>query len=65
MVQSIIFKGVHYEIMIDCGEFIFMVHDTQPRTPGDHVGLIVRPEDIHVMRVQRPAEAPEEAEHED
>ncbi|MDD3243047.1 MAG: ABC transporter ATP-binding protein [Eubacteriales bacterium] len=48
-VESIIFKGVHYEIMVDAGDHKWMIHDTAPQTPGTRVGLIVRPEDIHVM----------------
>jgi spermidine/putrescine transport system ATP-binding protein len=48
-VESVIFKGVHFEMKIDCGEFTFLVHDTSMRPEGSRVGLIVRPEDIHVM----------------
>ena len=48
-VESVIFKGVHWEMKIDCGDYTFMVHDTSMKPVGDTVGLIVRPEDIHVM----------------
>lgn len=49
-VESIIFKGVHYEIMVDAGDYHWMIHDTAPQAPGVRVGLIIRPEDIHVMK---------------
>ncbi len=49
-VESVIFKGVHWEMKIDCGDYTFLVHDTAMRPAGEPVGLIVRPEDIHVMR---------------
>jgi spermidine/putrescine transport system ATP-binding protein len=48
-VESVIFNGVHYEMKIDCDDFVFLVHDTSMRPEGTRVGLIVRPEDIHVM----------------
>jgi spermidine/putrescine transport system ATP-binding protein len=52
-VESVVFKGVHFEMKIDCGEFTMLVQDTQMRPAGSRVGLIVKPEDIHVMlRVQ-------------
>ena len=49
VVESVIFKGVHFEMRIDCGDYTFLVHDTAYHAPGEAVGLIVRPEDIHVM----------------
>ncbi len=49
VVESVIFKGVHFEMRIDCGDFTFLVHDTTMKPEGSTVGLIVRPEDIHVM----------------
>jgi spermidine/putrescine transport system ATP-binding protein len=48
-VENVIFKGVHYEMKIDCGDFTMLVQDTSMRPEGARVGLIVRPEDIHVM----------------
>jgi spermidine/putrescine transport system ATP-binding protein len=54
-VESVIFKGVHYEMKIDCGDFTFLVQDTSMKPMGSRVGLIVRPEDIHVMAKGAPA----------
>lgn len=50
-VDSIVFKGVHYEIMINCNEYNFMVHTTQHHSLGTNVGLVFAPDDIHIMKV--------------
>ena len=50
-VESVVFKGVHYEMMVrDTQDFLWMIQDTSSREAGDQVGLIVRPEDIHIMK---------------
>ena len=49
-VISTIFKGVHYEMMIQCGEYEWMVQDTTMYKPGAEVGLFIRPYDIHIMK---------------
>ncbi len=55
VVQSVIFKGVHYEMMIHTPSFSWMVHSTACRAAGDQVGLAIAPGDIHVMRRSAPA----------
>ena len=49
VVSSIVFKGVHYEMTVDTDSFSFMVHSTDPVTPGTTVGLHFDPDEIHVM----------------
>ena len=49
-VKSITFKGVHYEILLDSGDFTWMIHSTMSAEPGSEIGLIVDPYDIHIMR---------------
>ena len=49
VVESIVFKGVHYEMMIRTQHFTFMVHSTQAEPVGKTVGLSVVPFDIHIM----------------
>ncbi len=49
-VRSITFKGVHYEIMVEDGDILWMIHSTLPATEGAQVGLCVDPFDIHIMR---------------
>ena len=48
-VSSIVFKGVHYEIMIETKYRQYMVHTTDYHEVGLTVGLSFGPEDIHVM----------------
>lgn len=49
-IQSVLFKGVHYEMMIDCGEKVFKVHSTSMQPQGSRVGLSVVPFNIHIMK---------------
>lgn len=49
VVESIVFKGVHYEMMIRTEHFTFMVHSTLAEPVGKSVGLSVVPFDIHIM----------------
>lgn len=49
VVESIVFKGVHYEMMIRTRHFTFMVHSTVAEPVGKTVGLAVVPFDIHIM----------------
>ena len=53
-VSTCIFKGVHYEmtVMTDNG-YELMVQDYHQFLPGTQVGMIVKPEDIQVMRKER------------
>ncbi len=57
VVQSIVFKGVHYEMMVETPEFTFMVHSTLAESPGAKVGLYVQPYDIHIMHKLHKTEA--------
>ena len=50
-VTSIVFKGVHYEILVedDKGNE-WMIHDVDPVVEGQRIGMTVDPDDIHIMR---------------
>ncbi len=48
-VESVVFKGVHYEIMVKTDLRRFMIHTTDFFEVGLDVGLTFGPEDIHVM----------------
>ena len=48
-VTSIVFKGVHYEIMVQSKYRQYMIHTTDYHDVGKDVGLTFGPEDIHVM----------------
>lgn len=53
-VTSSIFKGVHYEMMIQTPEgYEFMVQDYHCFEVGQKVGLLIKPFDIHVMKKER------------
>lgn len=51
IVDSVIFKGVHYEIIVMVNEKEYIVHSTQCAEVGAEVGMTVAPADIHVMEV--------------
>ena len=50
VVQTVTFKGVHYEIVIKAYSDIWIVHSTKARAVGDVVGISLTPEDIHIMK---------------
>ena len=61
VVQSVLFKGVHYEMMIDAGDMTWKVHSTTMQPVGSRVGLSVVPFNIHIMH-KMPQEMPSAAE---
>ncbi len=50
VVQTVVFKGVHYEMTIRTGGFTWLVHSTLCEPVGAQVGLSIVPFDIHIMR---------------
>jgi ABC-type Fe3+/spermidine/putrescine transport system ATPase subunit len=57
VVESIVFKGVHYEMMVRTEHFTFTVHSTMAEPVGKTVGLTVIPFDIHIMHKSAEAQA--------
>lgn len=57
VVESIVFKGVHYEMMVRTEHFTFTVHSTMAEPIGKTVGLTVIPFDIHIMHKNAEAQA--------
>ena len=53
VVQSCIFKGVHYEMVVLCHGYEFVVQDYHAFEAGMEVGLLVKPHDIHIMKKER------------
>ena len=49
-VQSCIFKGVHYEMVVLCHGYEFVVQDYHAFEAGTEVGMLVKPFDIHIMK---------------
>ena len=50
VVESVIFKGVHYEMKIVSGDYTWTVHSTAMAPKGTEVGLNILPDEIHIMR---------------
>lgn len=49
-VESVLFKGVHYEMTISSQGFNWIVHSIDMEPVGSIVGINVDPEDIHIMK---------------
>ena len=49
IVTSVIFKGIHYEITVESGKNEIVVQTVHSAKVGDRVGMIVDPDNIHIM----------------
>ena len=49
VVESVIFKGVHYEMMIVSGDYKWKVQSTTMQPAGTRVGMTIVPFNIHIM----------------
>lgn len=49
IVESVTFKGVHYEMIIDSVGYKWMIHSTKLAEIGQVIGMTLTPEDIHIM----------------
>ncbi len=49
-VVSVVFKGVHYEMLVDSQDYEYMIQSTDMQPMGSRVGLFFGPEDIHGMK---------------
>lgn len=48
-VVSVTFKGVHYEMIVECNGFNWKIHSTDLAPLNSEVGLIIEPNEIHIM----------------
>lgn len=48
-VETVTFKGVHYEIIVDSFGNKWKIHSTKSVEPGSFIGMSLTPEDIHIM----------------
>lgn len=54
VVQSCIFKGVHYEMTVTTADgYEVMIQDYNAFEVGQEVSMIIKPSDIHVMKKER------------
>ena len=49
VVESVIFKGVHYEMIIVSGQYKWKVQSTTMQPVGTRVGMTIVPYNIHIM----------------
>lgn len=52
VVDSVVFKGVHFEICAIINGMEFVIHDYEIAHVGDKIGLSVDPYEIHLMKVE-------------
>ena len=50
VVTSVTFMGVHYEIIVDVGGFKWMIQTTDFVDVGEHIGIKLDPDAIHIMK---------------
>ena len=48
-VESVTFKGVHYEMMVRSANFLWKIHSITCKEPGTRVAMKIIPEYIHIM----------------
>lgn len=53
IVQSVIFKGVHYEMVVRSQDRLFKIHSTEMVPANEEAGIIIDPDDIHIMKKER------------
>ena len=50
VITSVVFKGVHNEIIIDVNGFKWMIQTTEMQKENDKIGLLIYPDAIHIMK---------------
>ncbi len=50
VVKDVIFKGVHFEILVQTEDFLWKIHSTKSQQIGSRIGMTLQPNDIHIMR---------------
>lgn len=48
-VKDVIFKGVHFEILVETDNFLWKIHSTKSQPIGARIGMTLQPNDIHIM----------------
>lgn len=49
VVRDVIFKGVHFEMHVEQGDFEWIIHSTRASQPGEMIGMCIGPDEIHIM----------------
>jgi spermidine/putrescine transport system ATP-binding protein len=50
IVESVVFKGVHYEMTVDGVDHKWIIHSTKAEPVGAMIGMDFDPFDIHIMK---------------
>ena len=50
LVTNVTFKGVHYDTIVDFKGFKWLIQTTDYYPEGSHIGIVLNPEDIHIMK---------------
>ncbi|MFV0351383.1 MAG: spermidine/putrescine ABC transporter ATP-binding protein [Oscillospiraceae bacterium] len=50
VVKSVVFKGVHFEMVVEQGGNDWIIQSTVASKPGELVGMKIGPDEIHIMR---------------
>ena len=50
VVESVTFKGIHYEMSVRTEEFTWLIQSTKMTPQGERIGLVITSENIHVMK---------------
>ena len=53
VVNDVIFKGVHFEMHVECEGREWLIHSTRACTPGETIGMRIGPNEIHIMARMR------------
>lgn len=53
VVKDVIFKGVHFEIVVETANFMWKIHSTKSQLIGSRIGMTLHPNDIHIMHKLR------------
>lgn len=54
VVESSLFKGVHYEMTVNSEGKIWLIHSIDSAVVGQTIGMKIDPEDIHIMKKMYP-----------
>ncbi len=49
-VETVTFKGVHYEMMVRSENYLWKIHSITCKEPGSRIGMGIIPEYIHIMK---------------
>ena len=50
VVKSLVFKGVHYEMVVEQAGNEWIIQSTVASNPGELIGMKIGPDEIHIMR---------------